>query len=575
MLNGSVGELVEVNGRPRLRTKPGLSGHAVFGPYAELEAGKYRVEFSIKPLAPLDEKRDPLIAVADVAAGVVVILFDALVFRSQLEDDERYVAYFETDRPLSGVEYRLYVNGAEPLLIGGEPRAVEVERLEPSAQPIPPLALLREHADHVRSLFFAGAAVVVRGRDLVVTLAGQSFLVNTPQDLTALARLALAGRPALEPPREDGHTAALVIALGAHAPFGETGYALVGHVMDVVYGGHRRAHCASLAELRIHWSEHKGRPILLTADRPDTALSDLLTKSDFPILVFCDDPADAVVYRAAVENQPLRDAIRFCSQSFSCLIGCTASEQVRIFDSRHYASRLSEMVEGILAALGIAPDAALAARAVQRIAAVEGVAAEAIVEDLVRRRGGGETMASLAAGRFDAAARALIGSFAANYGPFLTGRESDTVEWPLELFYVDASGETGDRYVDLIGGARIIFFGPYLHLPLGGWRALVQFEVADNASGNEIEADVWAVSAQTTIAKCQAKLPAQGYFQFTLDFVNTDPNAVLEIRVRLVKGAIEGRFGVRRVTLFSLAKLEDLVGGAAARRLRSLQESPP
>jgi hypothetical protein len=572
VLNERAGERVEVDGRPCLSTKPGVGGHAVFGPYIALDPGSYRVEFSVKPLAPRDGERDPLIAVADVTAGTVVIVFDALVFRSHLEDDERYVVYFETKEPLSGVEFRLYVNGAEALLIGDEPKLEAVKGGQVRPQPPPPLALIAEHADRVRLLFFSGAAIAVRARALVVTLAGQSFVVSEPHDLRALDRLAVTGHAAPEAPQEEGSVAALVIALGMPSIFGETGYWLVGQVMNAVFGSHRRAHCANLAQLRVHWSEHKGRPLLLTANRPDTALSYLLTTSNIPMLAFFDDPADAAVMRATTENQPLADAIRFCSHSISCLGGCAGSEHVRIFDNRHYGWTLIEMVEAILDALRLEPDAALSARVARQIAASQALDAEATVEDLLRRRTGAESPASLAVRRFDAAARALIGVFAASYGPFLRGVESEVVEWPRELFYVGVNGETGGHHVDLVGSARIIFFGPYMHLPLGGWRALVQFEVTGSVSENEIEAEVWVLPAQNALATCLAKLPVQGYFQFTLVFFNADPNAVIEIRARLVKGAIEGRFALRRVTLYSVADRESLPVDAPPQRLQIMQE---
>lgn len=159
MLGERAGDLVEVDGRLLIKTRPGMNGHAVFGPYSALEKGKYRVEFYMKPLDPLDGERDPLIAVADVTAGVVVTLFDAMVFRSHLESDDRYVAYFETDRPLSGVEYRLYVNGTVPLLIGDDPQLFAVEHVGPWPQPTSPLTILGEHADRVRSLFFSGSTL--------------------------------------------------------------------------------------------------------------------------------------------------------------------------------------------------------------------------------------------------------------------------------------------------------------------------------------------------------------------------------------------------------------------------------
>jgi hypothetical protein len=346
---------------------------------------------------------------------------------------------------------------------------------------------------------------------------------------------------------------------------------LVGYVMDAIYGEHRRIHCLNLAELRAHWSEQKGKPVLITSDRPDTALSYLLTTSGFPMLAFFDDPFEAIAYPVIFNNLPLPEAIRFCSQNFSCLGSCAGSEHVQIFDGGHYKASLAETVEAICTAIGAEPSALLTTSVVERLISEEGIAADATVEDVVRRRMNGETLPNLANSRFDAADRALIDWFAADYGPILMSRKAD-VRWPREFFFVGANGETGEKVVDLIGRARHIVWGPYLNLPIGAWRAHVQFEVGGNLSGNEIEGDVWMPAVQKQIAKCIAKLPVQGYFQFTLEFVNTDPNAPLEIRIRLRQGAIEGHFALRRVTLERAARLGDLVTSSAQNRLQALQE---
>ncbi len=566
MLNEGVGDLVEVEGRPFLKTKPGLSGHAVYGHYLTLQPGQYRVNFYVKPLSPSTGERDPLIAVVDVQASLEVTLAEGMVFRSDLVDGEWFAVEFGTEQEMTGVEFRLYVNGSEPLLIGDASAPVPIERRNTMLRRGPPSLVLQEHSKRIWGMYLTGASVAALGQELLVTLSGQSFRIRAPEDIRLLDNLASQG--GAHTAISSGVASAVIIVLGTATVFSEIGYALVGHLMDVVYGGYRRLHCSNLAQLRELWGEQRSAPILITSDCPDTALSYLLTTSSFPILAFFDDPVTALAYPAVVESQPLRDAIRFGARRFSCLMGCAGSLSVHFFDEESQMLSLDSMVDAIFAAVGLEPGEA-AARVVERFASAEGVRGSVAIEEIVRRRMKGHSLAG-AGKHFDAAEQRLIAWFADNYGPLLKGREREIIEWPLELFYVGPNGEAGDRDVDLIGGARYIFWGPYLHLPFGGWRVHLQFEVAGNVSGNEIEADVFVSTTATQVARCQAKLPVQGYFQFSFDFVNIDPNAVIEFRVRLIRGAIEGRFGVRRVTLTPISAPSGL---AAVQTMQSMQAS--
>src|SRR3954469_6404436 len=123
----------------------------------------------------------------------------------------------------------------------------------------------------------------------------------------------------------------LVTVLGTTTAYGYWGFSVVGHVMDAVYGSHRRIHCLDLAGLRAGWNEEKNQPVVVVTDRPDTALSYILITSNFPVLAFFDDPSDALAYSVVADKRSLPDALRFCSQYFSALMGCTGSEHVRIF----------------------------------------------------------------------------------------------------------------------------------------------------------------------------------------------------------------------------------------------------
>ena len=123
----------------------------------------------------------------------------------------------------------------------------------------------------------------------------------------------------------------LVTVVGTSTPYGYWGFSLTGHILDVVYGAHRHIHCLDVEGLRAGWSEDKDKPVVVSSDRPDTALSYLLITSSYPVLAFLDTPRDALAKAVIFDGLSLLDAVRFCTQYFSCLAGCTGSDHVRQF----------------------------------------------------------------------------------------------------------------------------------------------------------------------------------------------------------------------------------------------------
>lgn len=193
MINECAGEQVEIDGRSFVKTQPGLMGHAIYGPYETLEPGKYSVEFQIKPLSEHADGRDPLVALVDVVAGPQVRLAEALVFSSQLGPDGRYVVGFETNKRRSNVEYRIYVNGVESLLVGDAPVVRQVQRLEPPRQPASLPGFLREHLGHFGGLFAAGVGLAILDDDVLAMSCGFSFYARTPDDLNFVDEVLLKG----------------------------------------------------------------------------------------------------------------------------------------------------------------------------------------------------------------------------------------------------------------------------------------------------------------------------------------------------------------------------------------------
>ena len=142
--------------------------------------------------------------------------------------------------------------------------------------------------------------------------------------------------------------------------------------------------------------------------------------------------------------------------------------------------------------------------------------------------------------------------------PFYSVKETTPlrkVTWPPSLFFC-AENDPFKGPCSLIGPARIIIHGPYLHLPPGGWVATIDFEVADNLSGNIIISEIASSAvmnneelSQKELARGEFGLPAYGRFTFEQAFEVASPLESLQIRFSTKEGAIEGSFGLRKVTV--------------------------
>lgn len=159
----------------------------------------------------------------------------------------------------------------------------------------------------------------------------------------------------------------------------------------------------------------------------------------------------------------------------------------------------------------------------------------------------------------------LLNFIAPQYDVIRNGRGLQAIEWPP---YSLMRPEYPDRLtlgpVNLTGPARFIHYGPYLALPRGVWRAEMSVEVKDCLSDNIMGVD--ACSGRV-LALVTAKLPPQGVFDFELEFEVRDPSKPVEIRVRLMTGAIEGELLLRRI---QLARPEALSARNGERQVRPL-----
>ena len=134
----------------------------------------------------------------------------------------------------------------------------------------------------------------------------------------------------------------------------------------------------------------------------------------------------------------------------------------------------------------------------------------------------------------------LLGKLAEGYG---VGARSVArhLEWPAELLLDGKPPHAAvDGTMDVTGPARVLTFGPYLHLPAGRWAAQFLFETGDNASSNRFMFDI--VADGVVRFYTLGNMSESGRFAIASEFEVRRARDPVEFRTFLTEGAIEGFF---------------------------------
>jgi FkbM family methyltransferase len=196
VLNLALGIATKIDGKASILTRQGSSGHAVYGPYQELDPGRYAVEFNIAAAGALPSDRDEVCAAVDVATEfgrVIIAREDVALSRLRLGPVSVRLV-FRTEVPRI-FEFRVAVSGRVPLLIedcrgvlrldeapADNASLPEVTKF-PDPLVLPKPAIFLQHLSIFRGLHQLGAAVRIVQDDVVVTISGVSFYARVLDDL--------------------------------------------------------------------------------------------------------------------------------------------------------------------------------------------------------------------------------------------------------------------------------------------------------------------------------------------------------------------------------------------------------
>jgi hypothetical protein len=340
------------------------------------------------------------------------------------------------------------------------------------------------------------------------------------------------------------------------------GLNVVRTLVELVIGAHKLVNANSTVDLRKTFAElglgHYARAVFYS-DLPDADLCALFMKTRAPMVLFTDGFDDVVTYVSKSRSMSVAESVRLASRSICALEPLLRSDMVLKFNSTAYRSPLKDIVLAIATFF----DVALSGEKVDRIVSslIKEGGAQPRLSDYLYRTFPDATPPGTALQRLLPEDRRLVSQVASAYSAIAAGRSFDQMDWPISMYMSsDHPAVPFPGRVELLGPARFIAYGPYLHLSAGQWEAKVVFEVADNHSGNQLYVDAYAGEILSVIT---AQLPAQGTYTFQIGFEISNPLEPVQLRFQILSGAIEGVFTLSSTSLERVGEVRPMAAAEA------------
>ena len=185
MFNLAVGSTYERDGRDWILTRPGVTGHAIYGPYERFSPGSYRVTFELAVSEDTPGLPEAVCAFADVvSAGGRRTLASAFVFVADADRGSTFLD-FELDSE-EELEFRLHVNGRFSLLVADSPKVGSSDDVR-MLHPLP--SLLKERIDLLKHFYDNGTEIDLNGEGLILSLQGIRFVAREYDDVNFVDEL--------------------------------------------------------------------------------------------------------------------------------------------------------------------------------------------------------------------------------------------------------------------------------------------------------------------------------------------------------------------------------------------------
>ena len=277
--------------------------------------------------------------------------------------------------------------------------------------------------------------------------------------------------------------------------------------------------------------------VVLYSDGPQPSLTKLLVDTGAAIAVCIDDFAGVVGFQMINTGKDFVASVRMSTLTFTAIEPLLRTRNLLTITASRYDARIEEIVLELTDFYNIRIDADQLQAILDRLG--HGAGRDASLRDFIAAEFPEWRPVETALSTLAASDRKLVENLAQQYSAIGAGRAFEEVYWPRSFFqYGDVPDRPLDGSIILTGPARIVFFGPYLHVPPGAWNAEVQIEVTDCRMDTIAYADIF--NGEVVLSAVSMRFPRKGVYAFDIPFATSNPHRPIEIRMHLLKGAIEG-----------------------------------
>lgn len=351
--------------------------------------------------------------------------------------------------------------------------------------------------------------------------------------------------PPAAPERSDGSLKPkFVFACGVPGVFANFGFRVLQTTIDVLSGGCHHARVSSMDDLRAAWPREVNRWVGITSEEPSIELSTQMIASGAPLLLFCSRPEEHIAdfIRFGCD---FTTAVHFASQRLTLLQPLWRAPTARKLRCPPPGTSLRSFVLAVVESVVASPPSNVIDEVVLRLVpncppGYEPGIESVLEERSVPRRIIGEKTPEALPLLNDL--NSLVGCTSTDDEPW-TGR----IVWPCCVFRnPTAQNKQALEPIELTGPARPIVLGPHFFIPSGRYHAAADFVVERNAPANAIDL---LVSCGTYTGGGLLQLPKEGSFTVEFPLIVPYPSSIVEIRFRLLEGAIDGSFELINVRL--------------------------
>lgn len=266
---------------------------------------------------------------------------------------------------------------------------------------------------------------------------------------------------------------------------------------------------------------------LFLSQYPNPSLAGTVEDPRTRFLLFREPPEASVAHLVGVGRVPFMEALRAVGASHA-LISRLSQGRKPIDVSGVPADRAIDLLKWFARVLGAELNDAAAAAMLARLGPIP------------------DHDESVAACLDDGQA-ALVAAVLDGQHKGLAGGERAASTWPHGVFLSgDRPNQIAELITEVTGAARILYYGPYFHLPAGPWHGRATLGFSVDASGTP-----FAIEAHSNglLGRAQFRPREAGLFLVEFRFQVDQPEHPIEICLRTDRGAIEGRVSLASVEL--------------------------